>query len=81
MSTAPTQIDTLVADAEASVLLEISDPYKTAQFDVVQRYPLIGTRVRLRRRCRHRLPAVRCGLTLRPPLPLITAHADQDDQI
>jgi hypothetical protein len=42
MSTAPPQIDTLVADAEASVLLEISDPYKTARFDVVQRYPLIG---------------------------------------
>jgi hypothetical protein len=42
---------------------------------------VIGMRARLRRRCRHRLPAVRCGLTLRPPLPLIAAHADQDDQI
>jgi hypothetical protein len=41
-------------------------------------HPLFGMRARLRRRCRHRLPAVRCGLTLRPPLPLITAHADQD---
>jgi hypothetical protein len=27
-----------------------------------------------------RLPAVRCCLTLRLPLPLFTAHADQDDQ-